>query len=102
MTIAFVLIVASVLVGIATGFFFRIWALVVLSPIVAIFAAIILRAYGFGMMAGVAVVAICLAVSQLAYFATTYLRYARDISPHDEIDGEPGEIGEKKIRPEHK
>lgn len=54
------------------------------------------------MMAGVAVVAICLAVSQLAYFATTYLRYARDISPHDEIDGEPGEIGEKKIRPEHK
>ncbi|WFU81826.1 hypothetical protein QA645_03485 [Bradyrhizobium sp. CIAT3101] len=102
MTIAFVLIVASVLVGIATGYFFRIWALVVLSPFIAIFAAIILRAYGFGMMAGVAVVAICLAVSQLAYFATTYLRYARDISPHDEIDGEPGEIGEKKIRPEHK
>ena len=102
MTIAFVLIVASALVGIATGYFFRIWALVVLSPIIAIFAAIILRAYGFEMMAGVAVVAICLAVSQLAYFATTYLRYARDISPHDEIDGEPGEIGEKKIRPEHK
>ncbi|WP_234682083.1 hypothetical protein [Bradyrhizobium monzae] len=102
MTIAFVLIVASVVVGIATGCFFRIWALVVLSPLIAVVAAIILRAYAFGMMAGVTVIAICLAVSQLAYFATTYLRYARDVSPHDEVDGEPGEVGEQKIRREHK
>jgi hypothetical protein len=53
------------------------------------------------MMAGVTVIAICLAVSQLAYFATTYLRYARDVSPHDEVDGQPGEKSEQKIRREH-
>ena len=73
-----------------------------LSPFIAVFAAIILRVYEFGMMAGVTVIAICLAVSQLAYFATTYLRYAQDVSPHDEVDGEPGEESEQKIRREHK
>ena len=102
MTIAFVLIVASAVAGIATGYVFRIWALAVISPFIAVFAAIILHASEFGMMPGVAVIAICLAVSQLAYFATTYLRYARHVSPHDEVDGEPGEIGEHKIRREHK
>lgn len=101
MTIACVLIAASALAGIATGCVFRIWALVVLSPFIAVFAAIILRVYNFGMMAGVTVIAICLAVSQLAYFATTYLRYARDVSPHDEVDGQPGEKSEQKIRREH-
>ena len=72
-----------------------------ISPLIAVFAAIILRVYDFGMMAGVTVIAVCLAVSQLAYFATTYLRYARDVSPHDEVDGEPSDESEQKIRREH-
>ena len=102
LTIAFVLIVASALVGIATGYVFKVWALVMISPSIAVFSAIILRAYEFGMMAGVTIVAICLAACQLAYFATTYLRHARAISSHDEVDGEPGEISEQKIRRQHK
>lgn len=102
MTIAFVLIVASALVGIATGYFFRIWALVVISPPIAVFSAMILRIYEFGMMAGVIVIAICLAVCQLAYFATAYFLVARNVSAHDEVDGQPGEPGEHKIRREHK
>ncbi|MDA9395613.1 hypothetical protein WN73_34385 [Bradyrhizobium sp. CCBAU 45394] len=65
--------------GIATGCVFKIWALVVISPLIAVFSAIILRAYEFGMMAGVIVIAICLAVC-----------------------GEPGETGEQKIHREHK
>lgn len=102
MTIAIVLIVASALVGIATGHVFRIWALVVISPLIAIVSAIVLRAYDFGLMGGVTIIAICLAASQLAYFAASYLLHAREVSPHDEVDGEPGEIGEKKIRRQHK
>ncbi|WFU24346.1 hypothetical protein QA649_41210 [Bradyrhizobium sp. CB1717] len=102
MTIAIVLIVASALVGIATGRVFRIWALVIISPLIAIVSAIVLRLYDFGMVGGVTVIAICLAVSQLAYFATSYLLHARAVSPHDEVDGQPGEIGQPKIRRQHK
>lgn len=102
MTIAFVLIVASTLVGIATGYVFRIWALVLISPLIAIFSAIVLRAHEFGMMAGVTVIAICLVACQLAYLAATYLLHARNVSSHDEVDGKPGEISEQKIRRQHK
>jgi hypothetical protein len=102
LTIALVLIVASALVGIATGYVFRVWALVLISPFIAVFSAIILRANEFGMVGGVTVIAICLAVCQLAYLAAAYVLHARDPSSHDEIDGEPGETSEQKIRRQHK
>jgi hypothetical protein len=102
LTIAFVLMAASALVGIATGYVFKVWALVLISPSIAVFSAIILRTYEFGVMAGVTIIAICLVVCQLAYFATTYLRHTRAISSHDEVDGEPGEISEQKIPRQHK
>ena len=101
LTIAFVLIVASALVGIATGYAFRIWALVVISPFLAIFSAVVLRSYEFGIVAGVSVIAACLAASQLAYLAATFLLHARHISTHDEINGEPGEQSERKIGSQH-
>jgi hypothetical protein len=101
LTIAFLLIVASALVGIATGYVFRIWALVVISPLLAIASAIVLKSYEFGLVAGVTVIAACLATCQLAYLAATFLLHAREISVHDEINGEPGEQGERKIRRQH-
>ena len=48
------------------------------------------------------VVAVCLAVCQLAYLAAASVLHARDISPHDEVDGQPGETREQKIRRQHK
>ena len=102
LTIALILVFASALVGAATGFLFKIWALVPISSFIAIFSVIVLRAYEFGMMAGVTVIAICLAVCQLAYLAAMYLLYMREISSHDEVDGEPGEASEQKIRRQHK
>lgn len=102
MTVAFVLIVASALVGIAAGYAFRIWALVVISPPIAVFLAMILRIYEFGMMAGVIVIAVCLAACQLAYFAAAYFLDVRNVSAHDEVDGQPCEVSEQKIRREHK
>nr|WP_249142206.1 hypothetical protein [Bradyrhizobium diazoefficiens] len=86
----------------ATGFVFRIWALVLISPLVAVFSAIVLRSWEFGLGAGVTVVAACLAICQLAYLAATYFLHAPDISAHDQIDGEPGEQREQKIGRQHK
>jgi hypothetical protein len=92
------LMLASTLAGAATGFVFKIWALIPISLLIAVSSAIVLRSCEFGMMVGVTVVAICLAVCQLAYLAATYLLQARNISSHDEVDGVPGKIGEQKIR----
>jgi hypothetical protein len=89
----------------ATGFVFRIWALVLIAPLLAIFSAIVLRSWEFGLVAGVTIIAACLAVCQLGYLAATYRLYARDLSAHDQIDGEPGEQREQreqKIRRQHK
>ncbi|QOZ49108.1 hypothetical protein XH89_35500 [Bradyrhizobium sp. CCBAU 53340] len=88
--------------GVATGYVFKIWALVVISPPMAVFSAIILRAYDFGMMAGVVIIVVCLVVCQLAYFATSFLLHAGEVSSHDEVDGQPSEIGDQKIRRQHK
>ncbi|MET4388700.1 hypothetical protein ABIB73_004464 [Bradyrhizobium sp. F1.4.3] len=102
MTIALLLMLASALVGMATGFVFKIWALVLISPLIAIFSAIVLRSHEFGLVPGVTVIAVCLAVCQLAYLAATYLLHTREISFHDEVDGEPDEKSEQKIRRQHK
>jgi hypothetical protein len=62
----------------------------------------ILRIFEFGMMAGVIVIVVCLAVCQFAYFAAAYFLNARNVSAHDEVDGQPSKPGEQKIRREHK
>ncbi len=102
LTIALMLVLASALVGAATGLLFKIWALIPISPLIAVFCAIVLRTWEFGMMAGVTIIAACLVACQLAYLAATYLLHARNISSHDEVDGKPSEISEQKIRRQHK
>jgi hypothetical protein len=102
LAVALVLMVVSALVGTATGLVFRIWTLVLISPVITIFSAIVLRSFGFGLVAGVSIVAGCLAVCQLAFLAAGYLLHAQGISAHDEIDGQPGEDGQQKIRRQHK
>lgn len=98
MTIALLLILASALVGAATGFMYKVWALVLISPPIAILAAAVLHSHGFGMIGGVIVIAICLVVCQIAYLAVACLQHVEDISSQDEVDGEPREAGEKNIR----
>lgn len=102
MAIAFALIVASALVGAATGLVHRVWALVLISPVIAIVSAIVLRSGSFGLVAGVSIIAACLAACQLAYLAASYLLHPPGISAHDEIDGKPGEQRQQKIRRQHK
>lgn len=101
LTIALLLILASALVGMAIAFSFRVWALILISPPIAFLAAIVLHYCKFGLVAGVSITAACLAACQLAYLATICCLHARGISVDDEIDGEPGEQRERKIRRQH-
>ncbi|MGT2440657.1 hypothetical protein ACU4GH_38200 [Bradyrhizobium betae] len=102
MTVALLLILVSALAGLATGFTYRVWALILISPLIALFAAIILHIYEFGLIAGVTIITACLVVSELAYLAATYLMHRREISLQDEIDGAPGEQSEQSVRRQHK
>lgn len=102
LTIAFILILASALAGLATGFTYRVWALILISPVIALLAAIILHLYGFGLVAGVTIITACLVVSELAYLGATYLMHRREISVQDEIDGTPSEQREQGVRRQHK
>ncbi|MBW7974041.1 hypothetical protein [Bradyrhizobium sp. BR 10289] len=102
MTIALLLIFVSALAGLATGFTYRVWALILISPLIALLAAIILHVYGFGIVAGVTTITGCLVASELAYLAATYLMHRREISLQDAIDGAPSEQREQGIRRQHK
>ncbi|WP_164987993.1 hypothetical protein [Bradyrhizobium betae] len=102
MTVAFILILVSALAGLATGFTYRVWALVLISPLIALFAAIILHIYEFGLVGGVTIITACLVVSELAYLGATYLMHRREISVQDEIDGDPGEQSQQRVRRQHK
>jgi hypothetical protein len=102
LTIALILILVSALAGLATGFTYRVWALVLISPLIALLAAIVLHFYGFGLVAGVTIITACLVVSELAYLGATYLLHRREISLEDEIDGSPGEQREQGVRRQHK
>lgn len=102
LTIAWILIFASALAGMATGFTYRVWALILISPLIAVLAAIVLHIYEFGIVAGVTVVTACLVASELAYLSATYLMHRNEISVQDDIDGDPSEQSEQKIRRQHK
>jgi uncharacterized integral membrane protein len=91
LTIPLVLLFVSALAGLATGLTYRVWALVLISPLLAIIAAIVLHSYEFGLLAGVPIIVACLVVFELGYLGATYLMHRREMSMHDEIDGEPGE-----------
>ena len=56
MTAALFLLIASVIVGLATGLFFRVWALLLISPMIAILAAIVLQTADFGFWTGMPII----------------------------------------------
>lgn len=101
MTIILALL-GSAIIGLATGLFFRVWAMVLVSPAIAILAAIILQASDFGFFAGVSVVTGCLVVSQIAFLLAAALRLHKgDISVQDEAYGDPGEHCHQDVRDKH-
>jgi len=89
-TIVFTLLLASTLVGLATSLYFKVWALMLASPLIAVLSAIVLQSGGFGFAAGASLAVGCLVLSQLAYLAGAFLSPELAGSVAEEIDGAPG------------
>jgi hypothetical protein len=78
MTLAFILLVTSAILGLATGLVFRVWALALVSLSIAIASAISLGVHDFGFAAGVSVTIGCLVISQIAYIAGSFITSSSD------------------------
>lgn len=87
-----IVVTASVLLGLATGMIFRMWMMGPVSLIVAIGSAIVLQLDGFGFVTGILTVTACLFISQAAYLlgATLMSRHAMSkFLADDSIDRDP-------------
>jgi hypothetical protein len=100
MIIVLVALAASALLGLATGLVFRVWANVIVAPLVAFGSAIALASHGFGFSEGVLVTVACLIVSQVAYFVAVLLEFRAGIANSlavDVLDDEPDDNREHDI-----
>jgi hypothetical protein len=99
-TIVFALLIASAVLGLATGLMFRVWAIALVSALLAIVSAVALHIYGFGFAGGVPVIIGCLVISQTAYLASASSLSRSDSaesSAQEEVDGHPNERGEQDV-----
>jgi uncharacterized membrane protein YkgB len=100
MTLAFILLATSAILGLATGLVFRVETMALISLLIAIASATSLRAHGFGFAAGVSVSIGCLVISQIAYVAFSLMMsrsdHAED-STQEEADGDPNSRGEQNV-----
>ena len=100
MIIVLVALAASALLGLATGLVFRVWANVIVGPLIAFGSAIALASHGFGFSEGVLVTVACLFVSQAAYFGGVFLDSRAGIGNFlavDVFDDEPDDNREHDI-----
>ena len=67
MNAIFVLLALSAIVGLALGFYFSWIAILVSGLVLAIVSATVLHNEGFGALAGIATIVVCLTVNQVAY-----------------------------------
>lgn len=100
MSIALIALVASALLGLATGLVFRVWANAIVAPIIAFVSAIALASHGFGFLKGVLVTVACLLVSQVAYLVGVFLESRADVASFlagDVLDDEPDDNREHDV-----
>ena len=109
MLVALLALAASTLLGLAVGLRFRVWANVVVAPIIAFGSAIALAAHGFRFFEGVLITVACLVASQAAYLVGTFLASRTDVMDDladDVLDDQPGEtrehgVGDKQKQERH-
>ncbi|WP_049819953.1 hypothetical protein [Bradyrhizobium japonicum] len=101
MTTIFLLVLASMIAGLSTGLFFRVWTLLLVSPATALLAATVLQTSGFGFWTGIPIVVACLIVGQVAYVAASLYVHRGELSVQDDIDGDPGKHGQRHIDDEN-
>ena len=95
-----VALAASALLGLATGRVFRVWANVIVAPLIAFVSAIVLASHGFRFWEGVLVTVACLFVSQLAYLVGAFLDSRAGIAnflTDDVFDDQPDDNCEHEI-----
>jgi len=77
MEVVFVLLAVSAIGGLILGFHFSWLAILASGLVLAIVSATLLQKEGFGFLAGIAIIVVCLTVSQIAYLIGVRLS-ARD------------------------
>ncbi len=105
MTIVFTLLITSAMLGLATGLVFRVWAIALVSLLIAILSAVALRAHGFVVAGGVSVMIGCLVISQIAYTAGVFIVSRSDNAEsltQEEVDGHPNSRGEQDVSDDDK
>ena len=89
--IASIVIAGSAMLGLVVGLTFRIRAIALSAPFIALFAAVVLHAHHYGFVDGVMVVVGCLVASQAAYIAGAFLRSRpAKASAEESADEDPG------------
>lgn len=103
MPIVLVALAASAFFGLATGLVFRVWANLIVAPLIAVVSAVALASHGFGLFEGLIVTVACLFVSQLAYLAGAFLNSgaSTNVLADEVFDDEPDGYGEHNIAREH-
>jgi membrane protein implicated in regulation of membrane protease activity len=98
-----ILLAASSLLGLVLGFYLSWLAIGVSGFVLAFVSAVVLQREGFGSLAGIAIIVVCLTLSQLAYLIGVTWVYRRDRSlSHHQPDNHPGEHGYNHIPSEYK
>jgi hypothetical protein len=101
MMLVLICLATSALLGLATGFVFRVWANLVVAPLVAFGSATALFNDGFGLIEGAFATIACLFASQAAYLLGAFLvdpgPAVEPFLAEDVFDNEPGETRESDI-----
>ncbi|MGY3695169.1 hypothetical protein ACVIGA_005249 [Bradyrhizobium sp. USDA 3240] len=77
--------------------YFRVWTLMLVSPLIAVLAAIVLQSDGYAFATGAPIVVACLAFNQIAYLAGAVLSPDKHASMAEEVDGIPRGRREHKV-----
>jgi len=95
MTVVFLLLALSALIGLGLGTSFRWPAIVASSVAIAVLSSAILQIQGFGTLPGIAIVVACLTVSQMGYLAAASLR--QDLLFQQQAHKEPSQSRKEDI-----
>ena len=79
MSTVLILLAASALVGLVLGFYFSWRAILVSGLILAFISAAVLQGAGFGALAGIAIIVVCLTANQIAYLVGATLRARKSL-----------------------
>jgi hypothetical protein len=67
MNLVLILLAVSAILGLVLGFYFSWNAILVSGLVLAFLSAMVLQNEGFGLLAGIAIIIVCLTVNQIAY-----------------------------------